>query len=110
MRLFRGMLLLPWKEQTVTAQQSFLAVSGKQWKAVTDPLSIKWKTLLLFPILVSPFKPSHSNSFALLLAVCPCKEKQGPINNQIYHWGNSADLITLATYLTCYIYLPLLPP
>lgn len=30
--------------------------------------------------------------------------------SQIYHWGNSADLITLATYLTHYVNLPLPPP
>lgn len=48
--------------------------------AVTDPFSTKWKTLLLFPILVSPFETLRSNSFALLLAACPCEEKQEPIN------------------------------
>jgi len=30
--------------------------------------------------------------------------------SQIYHWGNSADLITLATYFTHYVNLPLHPP
>lgn len=111
MRLFGGSGAV-FLEKADTVQQSFLAASGKQRKAVTDPFSMKWKMLLLFPILVSPFETSHSNSFALLLAACPCREKQeqSPLMRQIYHWGNSADLITLATYLNHYVNFHLCPP